>query len=80
LYLQPEPAAVLEAERLRNWAQAEDRGREATAKLRLKLADVEQRKNAPRKQQNFVRAVEDLRAVVVTSLGNKSLKRTPKKR
>jgi hypothetical protein len=78
--LQPEPAAVLEAERKRNSAQAEDRGREATAKLKLKLADMEQKRRAPRKQQNFVRAVEDLRSVVVTSLGKKSLKQTPKKR
>jgi len=69
---------VLETERKRNWTQAQDRGREATAKLRLQLADMEQKKNAPRKQQNFVRAVEDLRSVVVTSL-RKSLKRTPKK-
>jgi hypothetical protein len=70
---------VLEAERKRNWTQAQDRGREATAKLRLQLADMEQKKNAPRKQQNFVRAVEDLRSVVVTSL-QKSLKQKPKKR
>jgi len=70
---------VLEAERRRNWTQAQDRGREATAKLRLQLADMEQKKNAPKKQQNFVRAVEDLRSVVVTSL-RKSLKRTPKER
>jgi len=69
----------LEAERKRNWTQAQDRGREATAKLRLQLADMEQKKNTPRKQQNFVRAVEDLRSVVVTSL-QKSLKQTPKKR
>jgi len=70
---------VLEAERKRNWTQAQDRGREATAKLRLQLADMEQKKNAPRKQQDFVRAVEDLRSVVVTSL-RKSLKQTPKER
>ena len=70
---------MLEAERKRNWTQAQDRGREATAKLRLQLADMEQKKNAPRKQQNFVRAVEDLRSVVVTSL-QKSLKQKPKKR
>ena len=73
--MQPEPAAVLEAEHKRNWAQAEDRGREAIAKLRLKVAEMEQKKTAPRMQQNFVRAVEDLRSVVVTSL-----KQTPKKR
>lgn len=70
---------MLEAERKRNWTQAQDRGREATEKLRLQLADMEQKKNAPRKQQNFVRAVEDLRSVVVTSL-QKSLKQKPKKR
>ena len=70
---------MLEAERKRNWTQAQDRGREATAKLRLQLADMEQKKNAPRKQQDFVRAVEDLRSVVVTSL-RKSLKQTPKER
>lgn len=70
---------MLEAERKRTWTQAQDRGRQATAKLRLHLADKEQKKNALRKQQNFVRAVEDLRSVVVTSL-QKSLKQTPKKR
>ena len=69
----------MEAECKRNWTQAQERGREATAKLRLQLADMEQKKNAPRKQQNFVRAVEDLRSVVVTSL-QKSLKPTPKER
>jgi hypothetical protein len=50
-----------------------------TSKLRLQLADMEQKKNAPRKYQNFVRAVEDLRSVVGTSL-QKSLKQTPTKR
>jgi hypothetical protein len=59
---------VLEAECKRNWTQAQDRVREATAKLRLQLADMEQKKNASRKQQDFVRAGEELRSVVVEIL------------
>jgi hypothetical protein len=77
--LQPEPAAVLEAEHRRTWAEAQDRGRQAAARLRLQLADTEQRRNAPRNLQNFVRSVEDLRAAVVTSL-QKSLQQTPEER
>jgi hypothetical protein len=70
---------VLEAERKRNWTHAQDRGREATAKRRLKLGDMDQKKNEPRKYQNFVQTVGDLRPVVGTSL-QKTLKQTPTKR
>jgi hypothetical protein len=78
--LQPDAAAVLEAEYKRNQAQAEDRGREANIKLGLLLADTEQRRNAIRKQRKFAQTIEDLRSAVVASLGKKSPKQTPKKR
>ncbi|KDR14093.1 uncharacterized protein LOC110834797 [Zootermopsis nevadensis] len=74
--LQPDAAAVLEAENQRNQAQAEDRGREANLKLRLELANTEKSRNASRKQHKFARTVEDLRSAVVASLG----KNSPKKR
>jgi hypothetical protein len=69
----------LEAEWKRNWTQAEDEGRELIAKLRLLLAEMGQKKNAPREHQNFVRAVEDLRSVAGKSL-QMTLKETPTKR
>jgi hypothetical protein len=75
--LQPDAAAVLEAERRRNRVQAEDRGREATVKLRREQADADHRRSASKKQQKFVRNVEDLRSVVVASLEKK--KQTPRK-
>lgn len=74
--MQPDAAAVLEAENQRNQAQAEDRGREANLKLRLELANTEKSRNASRKQHKFARTVEDLRSAVVASLG----KNSPKKR
>jgi hypothetical protein len=80
LTLQPDAAAVLEAERERNEAQAEYRGKEANVKLRWELADSEQRRCASSKQHKFTRTIEDLRSAMVASLGKKSPKQTPKKR
>lgn len=71
--MQPDAAAVLEAEHRRNRRQAEDRGREATVKLRQEQADAEHERNASKKQQKFVRNIEDLRSVVVASLEKKAL-------
>ncbi|PSN48131.1 hypothetical protein C0J52_05794 [Blattella germanica] len=78
--LEPNPEAILEAEREWNRALAEERGKEAAAKLRQDLADAEERKSAARNQQKFARTVEDLRSAVIVSLTKKSPKRTPKKK
>jgi hypothetical protein len=77
--LQPDAAAVLEAEHRRNRTQAEDRGREATVKLKQEQANTEHERNASKKRQKFVRNIEDLRSVVVASLEKKELKHTSRK-
>ncbi|PNF31925.1 hypothetical protein B7P43_G07942 [Cryptotermes secundus] len=59
--------------------QAEDRGREATVKLRQEQAHAEHERDASKKRQKFVRNVEDLRSIVVASLEKKTPKQASRK-
>jgi hypothetical protein len=77
--LQPDAAAVLQAEHERNRLQAEDRGREAAVELRRVQKRAEDKRNASRQQHKLVRNVEDFRSVVVASLEKKTLKQTSRK-